>query len=132
MAEEETKPTEGWGQYTPKLVASLIAALIATLLVRYLGRELDDAEKELINAAAPLMAGLLTGYWWEDHWKWREALPPFNLVVAGLVTAGAYIGLDKLGVEVNKDWLEVLKDFSPIIVGVVVAIALPNRVLSWE
>jgi hypothetical protein len=52
---------------TPKLFATLIAAGIAYGLTSYLGRELEDAEK-LINTTAPLIAGLLTGYWWDDNW----------------------------------------------------------------
>ncbi len=53
---------DGALQATPKLLATLIAAVIAFWLAKLLGRELEDAEKELINTTAPLIAGLLTGY----------------------------------------------------------------------
>jgi hypothetical protein len=38
---------DGLFEATPRFLAALIAAVIAFLLSRWLGRELDDAEKEL-------------------------------------------------------------------------------------
>ena len=121
---------QGYKELTPKLWAALIAAIIATVLTRLGGIQLADPDKELINAIAPLIAGLLTGYWWDDDWT--RVLPKPNLTFATLGGALVFWGFTSvLGFTVDEWWKPVLIYGGTIGVGFLTGWVGPNKIGRW-
>ena len=127
---EPSMNAQGSGELTPKLWAALIAAIIATVVTRLGGIQLADPDKELINAIAPLIAGVLTGYWGDDDWTRVAPKPNLSFATAG----GAlvfWVLTSVLGFPTDEWWKPVVIYAGTIFVGFLVGWFGPNKIGRW-
>ncbi len=108
-----------------KPLAALIAAIAAVFLTQVIGVDVGQNTKELINAAAPIIAGYIVA----DDEKWR---PKPKLVAAFIGAAAVFAATQWFGWDVNKGWEKLIYSAAAIGAPVMLALLTPKSVRSWN